>query len=159
MAARQPEKTLGPGKVKQSKLSQDEEWPSIPASFFIDPIPTPQASKEGGLLPPLPLSVDPLISLPDQRTKNPRRGANHNKNRKKKPKESTASQICNLPPTLVNPCTEMKAPPHPPLPPERVDGCKGGREGAQEILKSTQAKIRRRGGMCKEEGGPPVQAD
>ena len=53
----------------------------------------------------------------------------------------------------------MKAPPHPPLPPERVDGCKGGREGAQEILKSTQAKIRRKGGMYKEGGGPPVQAD
>ncbi|MCP3663608.1 MAG: hypothetical protein GY696_14140 [Gammaproteobacteria bacterium] len=26
-------------------------------------------------------------------------------------------------------------------------------------MKSTQANIRKRGGMCKEEGGPPVQAD
>ena len=52
VAARQPEKTLGPGKNKQSKLSQDEEWPSIPASLFTDPIPTPQANEEGGSLPP-----------------------------------------------------------------------------------------------------------
>ncbi|MCP3668362.1 MAG: hypothetical protein GY696_38735 [Gammaproteobacteria bacterium] len=37
--------------------------------------------------------------------------------------------------------------------------CKGGGEGAQEDLKSTHTKIRRKGGMCKEEWGPPVQAD
>ncbi|MCP3665048.1 MAG: hypothetical protein GY696_21550 [Gammaproteobacteria bacterium] len=36
---------------------------------------------------------------------------------------------------------------------------RGGGEEAQEDLKSTQAKIRKGGGMCMEEGGPPVQAD
>ena len=109
-----------------------------------------------------------MISLSNKSTKDPRRKAKHNKDAKWKLNKCTGGHNYELPPTAVDPCAEMKAPtptsggkgmcPTPPLPPEGGSGCKGGGEGAQEDLKFIQAKIRKRGEVCKEEGGQ-IQAD
>ncbi len=55
----QPGQTLGPGKDKSDKLGQDEEWVRIPELCFTKDILIPQASEEGGSLPPS--SVKPIV--------------------------------------------------------------------------------------------------
>ena len=94
--------------------------------FLQIPYPLLRLTKRVARCPPL--SVDTLFSFPDQ---NLGRGANRRENRKKKSKGSTASRICNLLPTLVNPCAEIKAPPHPPgeegtCPPPPSTSTRGG---------------------------------
>ncbi|MCP3668468.1 MAG: hypothetical protein GY696_39290 [Gammaproteobacteria bacterium] len=66
--------------------------------------------------------------MSNKSTKDPRRKAKHNKDAKWKLNKFTGSQNYELPPTAVEPCAEMKAPPPPlggrgmcqppPLPPE-----------------------------------------
>ena len=151
-AAAQPGKTLGPGKSKQSKLRQEEEWSSIPDSCFIKSLLTPQASEEGG--PSSPLSVHPVNSLSNKSTQDPRKKVRGNKDEKWKLNKLTGSRNYELPPTSVDPCAKIRAPPHPsqgegdaPNPSIATlgggSGCKGGGEEAQGDLKHIQAKIRK----------------